>query len=373
MNIQIKIKDGLARRGEIQTEHGSIQTPFFMPVATVAAMKGLESLQMKELGAQLLLSNTYHLHLRPTSELVREMGGLHKFMNWDGPMLTDSGGFQVFSLARIRKITEEGVKFNSHIDGKEIFMGPEESMQIQMNLGADIIMAFDECKAPDTKEAVKSSMDLTTLWSKRSKEYVKKIQAEDDTLPSKNQQLFGIVQGSIFPDLRKKSAEDLMKIGFDGYAIGGLSVGEKEEVMYDMVDATLPYLPEDQPRYLMGVGTPVNIVEAVSRGVDMFDCVIPSRNARHGAIYTSQGMVNIRNAQHKNDANPLDPDCDCQTCTQYTKAYLRHLLVAGEYLATPLLVRHNIAYYLNLMKNIRLSIEEGSFEVFRQKIKNTFK
>jgi queuine tRNA-ribosyltransferase len=372
MKIKIITQDGLARRGSLDTGHGNIETPFFMPVATVAAMKGLESSQMMDLGAQLLLSNTYHLHLRPTSELVREAGGLHDFMNWHGPMLTDSGGFQVFSLARIRKITEEGVKFNSHIDGKEIFMGPEESMQIQLNLGADIIMAFDECKAPDTKEAVKSSMELTTIWSKQSKEYVKKMQAEDETLPTKNQQLFGIIQGSIFPELRKKSAEDLINIGFDGYAIGGLSVGEKEEVMYDMVDATLPYLPEDQPRYLMGVGTPVNIVEAVSRGVDMFDCVLPSRNARHGALYTSQGMINIRNAQYKNDFTSLDPDCDCQTCTQYTRAYLRHLLVAGEYLATPLLVRHNIAYYLNLMKNIRKSIEEGRFEEYRKKIQTTF-
>lgn len=373
MYIKILKTDGLARRGEIQTEHGSIQTPFFMPVATVAAMKGLESSQMKDLGAQLLLSNTYHLHLRPTSELVREAGGLHQFMNWDGPMLTDSGGFQVFSLARIRKITEEGVKFNSHIDGKEIFMGPEESMQIQMNLGADIIMAFDECKAPDTKEAVKSSMDLTTIWSKQSKEYVKKVQAEDDTLPTKNQQLFGIVQGSIFPDLRKKSAEDLIKIGFDGYAIGGLSVGEKEEVMYDMVDATLPFLPEDQPRYLMGVGTPVNIVQAVVRGVDMFDCVIPSRNARHGALFSSQGMINIRNAQYANDFTPLDPECACPTCTTYTRAYLRHLLVAGEYLATPLLVRHNIFYYLDLMRKIRESIEEGDFEKLRLRIIETYR
>lgn len=372
MKIDIKTNDGLARRGEISTSHGVIQTPFFMPVATVAAMKGLESVQMKELGAQLLLSNTYHLHLRPTSELVREMGGLHQFMNWDGPMLTDSGGFQVFSLAKIRKITDDGVTFNSHIDGKEIFMGPEESMQIQMNLGADIIMAFDECKAPDTKKSVEASMELTTEWSRRSKEYVKKTQAEDSTLPTPDQQLFGIVQGSIFPDLRKKSAEDLIKIGFDGYAIGGLSVGEKEEVMYDMVDATLPYLPEDQPRYLMGVGTPVNIIEAVHRGVDMFDCVLPSRNARHGHMYTTQGMVNIRNAQYKNDASPLDPNCDCQTCVLYTKAYLRHLITAGEYLATPLLVRHNIAFYLNMMKQIRESIEEGRFQEYRQEVLEMF-
>lgn len=372
MNIKLLAQDNHARRGQIETPHGPIQTPFFIPIATAAAVKGLEVQQVKELGAQILLSNTYHLHLRPGSELIREAGGLHAFMTWDGPMLTDSGGFQVFSLARIRKITEEGVKFNSHIDGKEIMLTPEDSMQIQLNLGADIIMAFDECKAPDTKKSVQASMELTTLWSERSKAFVQKVQKEDKALPTKDQQLFGIVQGSTFPDLRKKSAQDLVKIGFDGYAIGGLSVGEKEEVMYDMVDSTLPYLPEDQPRYLMGVGTPVNIVETVARGVDMFDCVLPTRNARHGHMYTSQGMVNIRNAKYAKDFSPLDPNCDCQTCSQYTRAYLRHLITAGEYLAIPLLVRHNVAYYLELMKRIRKSIEEGSFEELRKEIKATY-
>lgn len=372
MKIDILKQDGKARRGTLKTYHGEIQTPFFMPVATLAAMKGLESSQMKQMGSQLLLSNTYHLHLRPGSDIIREAGGLHGFMNWDGPTLTDSGGFQVFSLARIRKITEEGVRFNSHIDGREILLTPEESMQIQLNLGADIIMAFDECKAPDSKKAVQESMDLTTRWSKRSMDYVRKMQKKDKTLPNPEQQLFGIVQGSIYPDLRKKSAEDLINIGFDGYAIGGLSVGEKEEVMYQMVDATLPYLPEDQPRYLMGVGTPVNIVESVARGVDMFDCVLPGRNARHGHMYTSQGMVNIRNAKFKNDFSPLDPECDCLTCTQYTKAYLRHLITAGEYLSVSLLMRHNLYFYLNMMKNIRLSIEEERFSEYRQKIVKTF-
>jgi len=365
MKIRILHRDQLARRGEMETLHGTIQTPFFMPIATVAALKGLEVNQAEEIGAQILLSNTYHLHLKPGSELVKEAGGLHGFMNWDKPMLTDSGGFQVFSLARIRKITEDGVKFNSHIDGKEIFMSPEDSMQIQMNLGADIIMAFDECKAPDTEKAVEESMELTRRWAQRSLDKVKSSGSQ--------QQLFGIVQGSIYPELRKKSAEDLVSMGFDGYAIGGLSVGEKEEVMYSMVDATLPYLPEDQPRYLMGVGTPVNIIESVARGVDMFDCVLPTRNARHGHLYTSQGMINIRNAQYINDFTPLDPNCNCTTCTKYTRAYLRHLINAGEYLATPLLVRHNLAYYLDLMKEIRQSIEEGRFETLRQSILSTYR
>lgn len=373
MKIKLQAQDGHARRGEIQTPHGPIETPFFMPIATAAAIKGLEVEQMKDLGAQILLSNTYHLNLRPGSELIREAGGLHKFMTWDGPMLTDSGGFQVFSLARIRKISEEGVRFNSHIDGKEIMMTPEDSMQIQMNLGADIIMAFDECKAPDTKKSVEASMELTTLWSERSKAHFQKVQKEDKSFPTKGQQLFGIVQGSTFPELRKKSAQDLVKIGFDGYAIGGLSVGEKEEVMYDMVDSTLPFLPEDQPRYLMGVGTPVNIIETVARGVDMFDCVLPTRNARHGHLYTSQGIINIRNAQYANDLSALDPECLCKTCTQYSRAYLRHLITAGEILSIPLLVRHNVAYYLNLMQDIRKAIEEKRFSVYREKIRETYK
>ena len=373
MKINILHQDGKARRGKIKTSHGEVDTPFFMTIATGSAIKGIEGEEVKNLGGQVILANTYHLNLRPTSELVRDMGGLHQFMNWNGPILTDSGGFQVFSLAQIRKITEDGVKFNSHIDGREIFMTPESSMQIQMNLGADIIMAFDECKAPDSKKKVEQSMNLTTVWSKRSKDYVKKVQSKDETLPTKDQQLFGIVQGSIFPDLRQKSAEDLVKIGFDGYAIGGLSVGEKEEVMYQMVDSTLPYLPEDQPRYLMGVGTPLNIVEAVSRGVDMFDCVLPTRNARHGHLYTSQGNINIRNMQYSRDESPLDPNCECLTCKRYTKAYLRHLMTSGEILAIPLLVRHNVAYYINLMKQIQKSIEEGFFEKFQEKIREIYK
>lgn len=364
MKITIIQQDGKARRGEVTTPHGKIQTPFFMTIATVGAIKGLQTDDFKAMGGEILLANTYHLHLRPGSELVRDAGGLHKFMNWDGPILTDSGGFQVFSLAKIRNITEEGVTFNSHIDGKEVTLTPESSMQIQLNLGADIIMAFDECKAPDNKYIVKESLEMTTRWAMRSKEFVNRHESKP--------QLFGIVQGSIYPDLRQQSAEELVKIGFDGYAIGGLSVGEKEEVMYSMVDSTLPFLPEDQPRYLMGVGTPVNIVESVARGVDMFDCVLPTRNARHGYLYTSQGLINIRNNQYSNDFTTLDPDCDCTTCTKYTRAYLRHLIVAGEILAIPLLVRHNVAYYLRLMKDIQRSIEEGAFEQFRQKILKTY-
>jgi queuine tRNA-ribosyltransferase len=379
MKINILHQDGKARRGKIQTSHGEVDTPFFMTIATGSAIKGIEVDEVNQLGGQVVLANTYHLNLRPTSELVRDMGGLHQFMNWEGPILTDSGGFQVFSLAQIRKITEDGVKFNSHIDGREIFMTPESSMQIQMNLGADIIMAFDECKAPDDKKAVLSSLEMTTRWAKRSKQYVEEgkkrgnEEKKSDFLVSSFPRLFGIVQGSIFPDLRQKSAEDLVKIGFDGYAIGGLSVGEKEDVMYQMVDSTLPFLPEDQPRYLMGVGTPLNIVEAVARGVDMFDCVLPTRNARHGHLYTSQGIVNIRRSEYSRDESPLDPECECMTCKRYTKSYLRHLISSGEILAIPLLVRHNVAYYINLMKKIQKSIEEGSFEQLREEIRELYK
>lgn len=365
MKIKILHNDGKARRGQLETAHGTIDTPFFMTIATGSAIKGIEVDEVQQMGGQVLLANTYHLHLRPGSDLIKELGGIHKFMNWDGPILTDSGGFQVFSLAQIRKITEEGVLFNSHIDGREIMLTPEASMQIQMNLGADIIMAFDECKAPDDKKAVLESLELTTRWSQRSLDKFRDIKVN-------NSELFAIVQGSIFPDLRQKSAEDLVKIGFDGYAIGGLSVGEKEEVMYQMVDSTLPYLPEDQPRYLMGVGTPLNIVESVARGVDMFDCVLPTRNARHGHLYTSRGIVNIRNNKYSRDTSPLDPNCACKTCQRYSKAYLRHLISSGEILAVPLLVRHNVAYYINLMKQIRESIEEGRFEQFRTEIRNLY-
>ncbi len=372
MNIKLLKSDGPARRGSITTEHGEIQTPFFMTIATAGAIKGLSSSQVKDLDAQIVLGNTYHLDLRPGSEVVRGQGGLHKFMNWDGPILTDSGGFQVFSLAHIRSIKEDGVRFSSHLDGKELLISPERSLQIQMNLGADIVMAFDECKAPDTFESVKKSLEMTSRWGERSKTYLKRMQQEDDSLPTKNQQLFGIVQGSIYPELRKQSAEELTKIGFDGYAIGGLSVGEKEEKMYEMIDSTLPYLPEDQPRYLMGVGTPVNIVESVARGVDMFDCVLPTRNARHGHLYTSQGLINIKTEQFKNQIEPLDPNCECPTCLNYSASYIRHLIRCQEIVGMHLAVQHNVHYYLTLMKNIRESIEENRFEAFRQQIRETY-
>lgn len=397
MRIEILAHDGLARFGRFYTAHGTVETPGFMTIATTAAVKGLESVDLKALGADILLANTYHLELRPGSRLIKKMGGLHRFMHWDGAILTDSGGFQVFSLAKMRSLTEEGVLFNSHIDGKEMLLTPEKSMEIQANLGSDIVMAFDECKAPDSKKAVKESLELTTRWADRSKAKFTSlfhseraftvsrgnpcdcIDLKDSSFRSttsvgmeKMHSLFAIVQGSIYPDLRKKSAQDLTKIGFDGYAIGGLSVGEKESEMYAMVDATIPYLPEDQPRYLMGVGTPVNIVECVARGIDMFDCVLPTRNARHGHLYTSKGIVNIRNAKYAADKSPLDPHCTCDTCKNYTLAYLRHLFASGELLALPLLVRHNVAYYLNLMKAIRESIRMGCFKQLRKKIHKTF-
>ncbi len=358
MSFKLLKQQGSARRGQLHLPHGFVDTPTFMPIATTAAIKGLESEDIKALGGQIILGNTYHLELRPGSELIKNLGGLHKFMSWDGPILTDSGGFQVFSLAKIRKITEEGVTFNSHIDGKEIFLSPERSMEIQMNLGSDIIMAFDECTEIAEREEVEKSVELTTRWALRSK----------NAFPSKPYTLtpkpciFGIVQGGIFPDLRKKSAQEIVDIGFDGYAIGGLSVGEEEQSMLDMIEVVAPLLPEDKPRYLMGVGTPRNIIEAVARGIDMFDCVLPTRNARHGSLFTSQGKINLRNEKYQRDTSPLDPECSCQTCARYTRAYLRHLLVSGEILALPLLVRHNVAYYLNLMKEIRRSIEEDRFE-----------
>jgi queuine tRNA-ribosyltransferase len=413
MQIDIRHTDGQARRGRITTDHGTIQTPFFMPVATAATIKGLSSEQMKDLNSQILLSNTYHLHLRPGDTIVRDAGGLHKFMSWDGPILTDSGGFQVFSLAKVRKIREEGVTFNSHIDGKEIFIGPEESMQIQINLGADIIMAFDDCKPPDSRDAVLESMRITTEWEKRSKEYLCKREKEvlfsplfrgdvaeknkekreinksklrssqerraategsslGKSVKTTKQHLFGIVQGATFADLRSSHAKELVKIGFDGYAIGGLSVGELESEMYAMTEAVVPHLPEDQPRYLMGVGTPINILESVMRGIDMFDCVLPTRNARHGSMYTSQGMVNIRLEKYKNDFTPLDPNCTCSTCVNYTRAYLRHLITSKEITGMSLLVQHNIHYYLNLMAEIRTAIEEGRIAALLAKITTAY-
>jgi len=352
----LKNTDNLARRGELKTAHGVIQTPFFMTIATCGAVKSLTMDDIKTIGGQVVLGNTYHLHLRPGDDLVKKLGGLHKFMNWNGPILTDSGGFQVFSLKKINKITEEGVYFQSHIDGRKIFLGPKEATKIQENLGADIIMCFDECAPyPSERKYVISALERTTRWAKICK----------DVHTCSDQLLFAIVQGETQPDLRKRSAEELVEIGFDGYAIGGLSVGEPNQLMYDILDATLPSLPVEKPRYLMGVGTPIDILEAVERGIDMFDCVLPTRNARHGYLFTSMGPVHIRNEKYKADNSPLDKNCNCTTCQNYSKAYLRHLFMAKELLALTLLSYHNVSFYINLMQKIRKAIEENQFRVFK--------
>ena len=359
--------EGTARRGELTTPHGTAQTPVFMNVGTQGAIKGAVSAHdLVDLGCQIELSNTYHLHLRPGDKLVKEMGGLHKFMKWDGPILTDSGGFQVFSLSGLRKIKEEGVTFASHIDGRKIFMGPEESMQIQANLGSDIAMAFDECvENPSPYDYVKKSCERTLRWLERCKvEHDKLNQAPDAVNPQ--QMLFGINQGGTFPDLRVWHMKETAKIDCDGYAIGGLAVGEPAEVMYEIIEAVEPHMPQDKPRYLMGVGTPTNIIEAVARGVDMFDCVLPARNARHGKLYTWEGALNIKNEKYKNDDQPIDPKCNCPVCRSFSRAYLRHLFVAGEMLAMRLAVMHNLHFYNELMAQIRLALDEGRFEEFRK-------
>ncbi|MFH0837826.1 MAG: tRNA guanosine(34) transglycosylase Tgt [Patescibacteria group bacterium] len=352
-------KSGKARRGVLKTAHGEIQTPFFMTIGTAGAVKGLLPEEVRELGGQIILSNTYHLHLRPGEEIVKKAGGLHKFMNWSGPILTDSGGYQIFSLAKIRKLKADGVEFQSHLDGAKVFLTPEKAIEIQHKLGADIIMCLDECPgAHEERKYVKESMEITTRWAKRCKDFHSKLEAA-------NSLLFGIVQGGMHSDLRKESAKQLTEIGFDGYAIGGLSVGEPNHVMYKMLDETVPELPEDKPRYLMGVGTPEDILEAVERGVDMFDCVLPTRNARHGFLYTSNGIVRIRNEAYKEDFTPPDPNCDCYTCKNYTRAYLRHLFISAEPLSLRLNTLHNVAFYLNLMKRIREAIMEDRFENFK--------
>ena len=359
--------EGTARRGELTTPHGTAQTPVFMNVGTQGAIKGAVSAHdLVDLGCQIELSNTYHLHLRPGDKLVKEMGGLHKFMKWDGPILTDSGGFQVFSLSGLRKIKEEGVTFASHIDGRKIFMGPEESMQIQANLGSDIAMAFDECvENPSPYDYVKKSCERTLRWLERCKvEHDKLNQASDAVNPQ--QMLFGINQGGTFPDLRVWHMKETAKIDCDGYAIGGLAVGEPAEVMYEIIEAVEPHMPTDKPRYLMGVGTPTNIIEAVARGVDMFDCVLPARNARHGKLYTWEGALNIKNEKYKNDDQPIDPKCNCPVCRSFSRAYLRHLFVAGEMLAMRLAVMHNLHFYNELMAQIRLALDEERFEEFRK-------
>lgn len=358
--------EGRARRGRFKTPHGVIETPVFMNVGTAAAIKGgVSSLDLKNLKCQVELCNTYHLHLRPGDEVVRDLGGLHKFMNWDRPILTDSGGFQVFSLASIRKINEEGVSFQSHIDGRKIFMGPEESMQIQSNLASTIAMAFDEC-ADSTlpKEYFKESVARTERWLERCKAELTKL---NKTAINKEQMLFGINQGGIYDDLRVENMKKIAKLDLPGYAIGGLAVGETAEEMYHILDVTLPHAPENKPRYLMGVGTPTNIIEGVARGIDFFDCVMPSRNARHGHLFTKSGIINIMNAKYQRDLSPIDPECDCPVCKNHTRAYLRHLLKAGEMLGMRLAVMHNLYFYNNLTEEIRLALEEGRFSEYREK------
>jgi len=364
--FQVLKTQGKARRGHFECAHGTVQTPVFMNVGTQGAIKGAVSAHdLKENGCQIELSHTYHLHLRPTDSVVRQKGGLHKFMDWDGPILTDSGGFQVFSLSGLRKITEEGVTFASHIDGHRIFMGPEESMQIQSNLGSDIAMAFDECvENPSPYEYVKASCERTVRWLERCKQEHDRLNSLSDTVNPK-QMLFGINQGGTYSDLRVWSMIETAKIDCDGYAIGGLAVGEPAEVMYEIIDAVEPHMPKDKPRYLMGVGTPSNIIEGVARGVDFFDCVMPARNARHGKLFTWEGTINIKNEKYKLDDRPISERCGCPACRSFSRAYIRHLLNAGEMLAMRLLVLHNLYFYNDLMARIRQAIDEDRFDAFR--------
>jgi queuine tRNA-ribosyltransferase len=360
-------KDGRAKRGEFQTVHGTIQTPVFMNVGTVAAIKGaVSTVDLREMKTQVELSNTYHLHVRTGDKVIKKLGGLHKFMNWDKPILTDSGGFQVFSLAGLRKIKEEGVYFSSHIDGRKIFMGPEESMQIQSNLASTIAMAFDECPPhPATREYMQNSVDRTTRWLLRCKEEMDRLNSSPDTI-NKNQMLFGINQGGTYADIRIEHAKVLSELNLDGYALGGLAVGESHEEMYRILDETVPYLPVDKPTYLMGVGTPENILEAVDRGVDFFDCVYPARNGRHGHAYTNHGKMNLMNAKFELDARPISEECECPTCKHYSRAYIRHLLKAKEMLGLRLLVTHNLYFYNNMMEEIRDAIQEQRYSEYKK-------
>ena len=362
-------KDGRARRGTFRTVHGTIETPVFMNVGTSAAIKGaVSSLDLKEIGCQVELSNTYHLHVRPGDELIRDMGGLHKFMNWDRPILTDSGGFQVFSLASLRKITEEGVNFQSHIDGKKIFMGPEESMRIQSNLASTIAMAFDECvENPSPYDYVKNSCERTYRWLERCKAEMARLNSLPETI-NKNQMLFGINQGGTYEDLRIEHMKKIAPLDLDGYAIGGLAVGESAEEMYRIIDAVEPYMPIDKPRYLMGVGTPQNILEAVDRGVDFFDCVITSRNARHANLFTDKGVLNLNNKKFEKDDRPLMEGCQCPACKNYTRSYIRHLIKAKEMLGMRLCVLHNLHFYNDLMAQIRKAIEENRYASFKSEM-----
>ena len=360
-------QDGLAKRGEFHTVHGVIQTPVFMNVGTIAAIKGAVSTEdLQGIKTQVQLSNTYHLHVRPGDEVVKKLGGLHKFMVWDKPILTDSGGFQVFSLAGLRKIKEEGVYFNSHIDGKKIFMGPEESMQIQSNLGSTIAMAFDECPSSvASREYMENSVARTTRWLARCKEEMARLNSLPDTI-NKHQMLFGINQGGIYEDIRIAHAKEIAKMDLDGYAIGGLAVGESHEDMYRILDTVVPHLPVDKPTYLMGVGTPANILEAVDRGVDFFDCVYPSRNGRHGHVYTNEGKLNLFNAKYETDDRPIEEGCGCPACRNHSRAYIRHLLKAKEMLGMRLCVLHNLYFYNTMMEEIRLAIEEQRYQSYKK-------
>ena len=360
-------KDGLAKRARLETVHGVIETPVFMNVGTAAAIKGAVSTEdLQQIKTQVELSNTYHLHVRPGDQVIKKLGGLHKFMVWDKPILTDSGGFQVFSLAGLRKIKEEGVYFQSHIDGRKIFMGPEESMQIQSNLASTIAMAFDECPSSvASREYIQNSVDRTTRWLARCKKEMARLNSLEDTI-NKNQLLFGINQGAIFEDIRIDHAKRISELDLDGYALGGLAVGESPEEMYRILDATVPYLPENKPTYLMGVGTPANILEAVDRGVDFFDCVYPSRNGRHGHVYTNHGKINLFNAKYELDDRPIEEGCQCPACQKYSRAYIRHLLKAKEMLGMRLCVLHNLYFYNTMMEEIREAIEQGRYKEYKK-------
>ena len=367
-------KEGRAKRGEFQTVHGVIQTPVFMNVGTAAAIKGAVSTDdLQQIGTQVELSNTYHLHVRPGDEVIRKLGGLHKFMVWDKPILTDSGGFQVFSLAGLRKIKEEGVYFQSHVDGRKIFMGPEESMQIQSNLASTIAMAFDECPSSKAdREYVTASVERTTRWLLRCKNEMKRLNGLEDTI-NKQQMLFGINQGAVFADIRREHAERISEFELDGYAIGGLAVGETHEEMYYILEETVPHLPADKPTYLMGVGTPANILEAVERGVDFFDCVYPTRNGRHGHVYTRFGKINLFNAKYELDAAPIEEGCGCPACSTYSRAYIRHLLKAKEMLGMRLCVLHNLYFYNHMMEDIREALDEGRFAEYKKQMLGSMK
>ena len=364
---QIIKTEGRAKRAQLETVHGTIQTPVFMNVGTAAAIKGaVSTMDLQEIKTQVELSNTYHLHVRPGDKVVKQLGGLHKFMNWDKPILTDSGGFQVFSLSKLRRIKEEGVYFNSHVDGRKIFMGPEESMQIQSNLASTIAMAFDECPSSRAdRDYVQASVNRTARWLKRCKEEMARLNSLEDTI-NKNQLLFVINQGAVYEDIRISHAQEIAEMDLDGYAVGGLAVGESHEEMYRILDEVVPHLPQNKPTYLMGVGTPSNILEAVSRGVDFFDCVYPSRNGRHGHVYTSQGKRNLFNARYELDSRPIEEGCQCPACRHYSRAYIRHLLKAKEMLGMRLCVLHNLYFYNHMMEEIRQALEQGRFEAYKK-------